>query len=195
MLTKFLPPFPRCSVSSLGDTPPYPTPFGGPLRAPAFLWPPFVWAGAGPAKCDIDVEGLRFPPFGPSPILIDTPRRNALFLGSSVVEQSTVNRLVVGSNPTRGAISHSVLRPAGHAPPLAQPLKLWARSLETLRSGQDQAAATWAMAAQLDQPSQATAGATNPAARRDCGNAATTDIAAIASTVSVFAAIQCASNA
>jgi hypothetical protein len=28
---------------------------------------------------------------------------NAIFLGSSVVERSTVNRLVVGSNPTRGA--------------------------------------------------------------------------------------------
>ncbi len=27
----------------------------------------------------------------------------ALFRGSSTVEQSTVNRLVVGSNPTRGA--------------------------------------------------------------------------------------------
>ena len=27
-----------------------------------------------------------------------------LFLGSSVVEQATVNRLAVGSNPTRGAI-------------------------------------------------------------------------------------------
>src|SRR5690606_9542979 len=34
------------------------------------------------------------------------PERN-LFRGSSVVEQPTVNRLVVGSNPTRGAIRPS----------------------------------------------------------------------------------------
>jgi hypothetical protein len=31
--------------------------------------------------------------------------RGGLILGSSAVEQSTVNRLVVGSNPTRGAIA------------------------------------------------------------------------------------------
>ena len=30
---------------------------------------------------------------------------HSLFLGSSVVEQLAVNQLVVGSNPTRGAIS------------------------------------------------------------------------------------------
>ena len=30
---------------------------------------------------------------------------NELFLGSSVVEQAAVNRLVAGSNPARGAIS------------------------------------------------------------------------------------------
>ena len=30
--------------------------------------------------------------------------RSGLFRGSSVVERSAVNRLVVGSNPTRGAI-------------------------------------------------------------------------------------------
>jgi hypothetical protein len=34
-----------------------------------------------------------------------TRATDALFRGSSVVEQPAVNRLVVGSNPTRGAIS------------------------------------------------------------------------------------------
>src|SRR2546429_3794646 len=35
-----------------------------------------------------------------------TRATDALFRGSSVVEQPAVNRLVVGSNPTRGAIHH-----------------------------------------------------------------------------------------
>ena len=45
------------------------------------------------------------------------PERN-LFRGSSVVEQPTVNRLVVGSNPTRGATRPSRLRaPAARSRP------------------------------------------------------------------------------
>ena len=36
-----------------------------------------------------------------------------VFRGSSVVEQATVNRLVVGSIPTRGAIKEMALFPEG----------------------------------------------------------------------------------
>src|SRR5712671_2620903 len=47
-----------------------------------------------------------------------TRATDALFRGSSVVEQPAVNRLVVGSNPTRGAIStRSVALPNSEGAP------------------------------------------------------------------------------
>ncbi len=40
------------------------------------------------------------------PASICYERGSLVFRGSSVVEHPTVNRTVVGSNPTRGAMSH-----------------------------------------------------------------------------------------
>ena len=88
------------TLSSLGDTPPYPTPSRGPKGALVFFW----GASFRPA---LDAAG----PFPLAPNLIETrpPAQRRVFLGSSVVEQPAVNRLVVGSNPTRGAILFKTL--------------------------------------------------------------------------------------
>ena len=54
-----------------------------------------------------------FPPLQGSEALLYAARREpcfALFLGSSAVEHSTVNRMVAGSNPARGAIIPIVAR-------------------------------------------------------------------------------------
>src|ERR1700691_4456844 len=53
-----------------------------------------------------------FPPFQASEALLYAPRRGlgfTLFLGSSAVEHSTVNRMVAGSNPARGASQNQAL--------------------------------------------------------------------------------------
>ena len=42
------------------------------------------------------------------------PITHRLFLDSSAVEQLTVNQLVAGSNPARGAISTVLLKSMGH---------------------------------------------------------------------------------
>ena len=39
------------------------------------------------------------------------PYKGVMFLGSSAVERAAVNRLVVGSNPTRGAILTFTIAP------------------------------------------------------------------------------------
>ena len=44
-----------------------------------------------------------------STAVVSSVLRSNLFRGSSVVEQATVNRLVVGSIPTRGAIKEKAL--------------------------------------------------------------------------------------
>ena len=41
------------------------------------------------------------------------PRTTLVFLGSSVVEQSAVNRLAAGSNPARGASKQKKALPRG----------------------------------------------------------------------------------
>ena len=75
--------------------PTIPNAFGGPSRPP-----PFFCVAFRRAICWFAQAGA----FPLAPNLIDGPGM-ALILGSSAVEQSTVNRLVVGSNPTRGAIA------------------------------------------------------------------------------------------
>src|ERR1700688_2724730 len=59
-------------------------------------------------SCPRRASGLHrpFPPLQGSEALLYAARREpgfALFLGSSAVEHSTVNRMVAGSNPARGA--------------------------------------------------------------------------------------------
>ena len=91
-------------MSSLGDTPPYPTPSGALHGAPFFLF-------ATPAEASLRGEpggerrGIRIWPFPAVGDPARSPPSQRLFLGSSAVEQPAVNRLVVGSNPTRGAIA------------------------------------------------------------------------------------------
>src|SRR5690349_19904841 len=78
----------------------------GPRKGPSFYAfgaPQGALALSGPRR------RLKSGTFPPAPNLIETrsspPGEHAMILGSSVVEQPAVNRLVVGSNPTRGAIA------------------------------------------------------------------------------------------
>ena len=61
-----------------------------------------------------------------------------MFRGSSVVEQSAVNRLVVGSNPTRGAI-RSLLDNEQQPPPcqIAATIRLGAAMLDAIAEPDD----------------------------------------------------------
>src|SRR5260221_324488 len=73
---------------------------------------PTPWGRANhPASFSLGRGNAHFPsekPFvWPPPKRQDRHRVHAMVLGSSAVEQPAVNRLVVGSNPTRGASLHS----------------------------------------------------------------------------------------
>src|SRR6266446_1774323 len=64
-----------------------------------------VACGQNTCRCDLQRQGIR-------------PLGGRKFQRSSVVERSAVNRLVVGSNPTAGAIYRLTLKPLGHQAPL-----------------------------------------------------------------------------
>ena len=60
---------------------------------------------AGPFFCGAPAFSKGRPPLREAAGQRIAPASRALIRGSSVVEQPAVNRLVVGSNPTRGATS------------------------------------------------------------------------------------------
>src|SRR5580700_496003 len=87
--------------SSLKTPHHYPTPWGRANPRPLFLsFGREIWQGK-PRKLE---ENFRWS------CQTRRARHRVLFLGSSVVEQSAVNRLVGGSSPSRGATHSKQLR-------------------------------------------------------------------------------------
>ena len=86
--------------------PTIPNAFGPPKGGPIFF---ALDAGRDGANAIDRREGgaRRLRSFRAAPNLVESA---LLFLGSSAVEQPAVNRLVVGSNPTRGASFHRAHR-------------------------------------------------------------------------------------
>ncbi len=102
--------FDRLSGRRPGRSPPYMTA----CLVPRFRRPPAGLRKNLPNPCLAEASRLSFarlsnPRFGPlqaRKALLYAPRARTsvrLFLGSSAVEHSTVNRMVAGSNPARGA--------------------------------------------------------------------------------------------